>query len=68
MNSITMLKCPECDAVYILSGDFFENEGRILRASTTHANDCKRCAIIGAEIGLTENLTGSEANDVRRGD
>jgi len=56
MNAITLMSCPLCDAFFMLDGDFFSNEGRIVRAATTPQTDCKKCSQIAEVCGLTENL------------
>ena len=48
-----LLKCPEpsCDAVYLLVGDFFNNQGQIQRLSSKPSDSCARCKAISDENG-----------------
>lgn len=56
MKAITLLACPICDAVFMLDGDFFSNEGRIIRAATTAQTECEKCSQIAKVCGLSEVL------------
>lgn len=56
MKAITLMSCPFCDAVFMLDGDFFNNEGRIVRAATTPQTDCEKCSQVAEVCGLTEEL------------
>ena len=52
MKGLMLLKCPACDAVYMLDGDFINGEGRIVRASSTEAAECYKCSVICEEVGI----------------
>lgn len=56
MKAITLMSCSSCDAVFMLDGDFFANEGRIVRAAITPQTDCEKCMQIAEICGLTEEL------------
>jgi len=61
LKAITMLSCPSCDAVYMLYGEFIDNKGRIVRASTIPSDQCEKCSVIAGIVGLTENLMDTDA-------
>ena len=47
-----MMRCPTCDAVYFLHGNFINGEGQIIRLSETQTDDCEKCSMIALECGL----------------
>jgi len=37
------VKCPDCNAIFLLHGDFTEGEGQFVRLSETDWQDCDKC-------------------------
>lgn len=37
------VQCPDCDAIFILHGDFGQNKGQFVRAAETAWEDCAKC-------------------------
>ena len=68
MNMVLLMKCPLCDGVFIGSGDFSNNEGRIIRAGTTPQEDCIKCLQVAIVCGLEHDLGAVDVYDLRRGD
>lgn len=54
-GSVMAMQCPDCDAVFYLLGDFIEGEGQIVRAGTTHSDDCPKCLAVCTEAGMYED-------------
>jgi len=52
VEGFIMMKCPSCDALYYMHGNFFEAEGQIIRASEKAWQDCEKCTAISKECGF----------------
>lgn len=51
-GSIMSMECPDCGAIYLLFGDFLNNEGRFVRAAETPTQECDKCAEIAEKVGF----------------
>ena len=52
INAVMMMRCPDCDAVYFMHGDFIESEGQLIRMSDIPHQDCEKCSVIAVECGF----------------
>jgi primosomal protein N' len=37
------IQCPDCDAIFLLHGDFGQQQGQFVRMATTSWESCDRC-------------------------
>lgn len=56
VNQIMLMNCPECEAIFMLRGDFLENEGQIIRACDIPHWECQKCSAINEIVGFSEGV------------
>lgn len=54
-GSVMAMKCPDCDAVFYLFGDFINGEGQLVRAGEIDSRDCPKCHAVCEEAGMYAN-------------
>lgn len=52
LNAVMMMRCPDCDAVYFMHGDFIQSEGQLIRMCDIPHEDCQKCSVIAVECGF----------------
>ena len=51
-GNIMLMNCPDCNATFMLHGDFYKSKGQIIRASDTPYYECEKCLKIHEVVGF----------------